>query len=53
MEKKIDTFQRHLLRKILKVKWPGKITKFNEKLYMKTREIMWSTEIKHMRLHWN
>ena len=50
MEKRVDTFQRNMLRKILNVKWPRIIT--NEELYKKTREIMWSTKIKHGRLIW-
>ena len=48
--KNIDTFQRNLLREIVNVKWSRKIT--NEELYKKTREIMWSTKIKHRRLIW-
>ena len=50
LEKRIDKLQRNLLRRLLNVKWPRKIT--NEELYRKTREIMCSTKLKHRRLIW-
>ena len=50
LEKKIDTLQRNMRRKILNVKWSRKIT--NEETYREKREILWPTNIKHRRLIW-
>ena len=47
---KIDRFQRNILRKILMIKWPHKIT--NEDLYKRTKEVKWSAKIKTQRLRW-
>jgi len=49
-EKKIDTFQRNLLRKIMNIKWPRKIT--NEELMNKTKQTNWSDIIRKRRLSW-
>ena len=40
----INIFQRSLLRKILKIAWPKKIS--NKGLYSKTKTIEWSKKIK-------
>ncbi len=51
LEHVVDVFQRNVLRKILNIKWPEKIT--NEKLYEKTGIIgKWSKIIKEWRLKW-
>jgi transcription antitermination factor NusG len=50
LENEIDTFQRRLLRKILKIKYPYKIS--NENLYKRTLEISWSSKITSRRLRW-
>jgi len=50
LEQKIDAFQRTLLRRIVNIRWPDKIT--NEDLYEKTNAKKWSTNIKRRRLSW-
>ncbi len=50
VDSKIDTFHRSLLRKILKIKWPYKIS--NIDLYNRTLAIKWSIIIKTRRLRW-
>ena len=50
MEQKIDAFHRSLLRKMLGIRWPDKIT--NENLYKETNTTNWSKEIKRRRLSW-
>ena len=50
MEQKIDAFQRSLLRKMLGIRWPDKIT--NENLHRETNTTNWSKEIKRRRLSW-
>ena len=50
LEEKIDVFQRNILRKILKSKWPRVIS--NEDLYKKTNVTPWSKQIKRRRLRW-
>ena len=50
VESVIDVFQRNLLRQILNVKWPKKIS--NEKLYQITKQKPWSIEVKRRRLNW-
>ena len=49
-EKKIDAFQRNLLRKIMNIKWPNKIR--NEELYEKTKQTEWSKEVRKRRIRW-
>ncbi len=49
-EERIDIFQRRLLRKILKIRWPHIIP--NEALYERTGEIKWSKKIKVRCLRW-
>ena len=49
-EKKIDTFQRNLLRKIMNIKWSQIIT--NEELMIKTKQTNWSDTIRKKRLSW-
>src|SRR6266496_3384293 len=46
----IDTLQRSFLRKMLKIRWPYKIS--NVDLYIRTSAIKWSTTIKTRRLRW-
>ena len=50
LQKVIDSFQRRLLREILKIQWPKVIT--NERLYEKTKTIPWSKKIRKRRLNW-
>jgi hypothetical protein len=51
LEQKIDAFQRSLLRKVLDIRWPEKIS--NDDLYTKTKEIRsQSQKIKKRRLSW-
>ena len=50
MEEDINIFQRKLLRKILKIRWPHVIS--NEELYSRTSESNWSEVIKQRRLRW-
>lgn len=49
-ENTIDVFQRNLLRKIIKIKWPYTIR--NEDLYERTQETKWTEKIKKRRLKW-
>jgi hypothetical protein len=49
-EKKIDAFQRSLLRKIMNIKWPKKIT--NKTLMNATKEQTWTDTITSRRLSW-
>ena len=49
-EKKVDTFQRNLLRKIMNIKWPQVIT--NEELMIKMKQSKWSDTIRMKRLSW-
>ena len=50
LENEIDVFQRILLRRILKIKYPYIIT--NENLYKRTKIIPWTKVIKIRRLRW-
>ena len=50
LEHKIDVFHRNLLRNILKIHFPKKIS--NEELYRKTKSIPWSKTIRKRRLSW-
>ena len=50
LEEDIDIFQRSLLRKLLNIRWPRKIS--NEDLYEKFQETEWSKKIKKRRLLW-
>ena len=50
LEKVIDVFQRKILRKILKFRWPKKIS--NEKLYHITKTEPWSITIQRRRMKW-
>ena len=50
IEKSIDSYQRRLLRKLLKIKWPKNIS--NDKLYQITKTEKWSITIKRRRLKW-
>lgn len=50
LEGKIDCFQRSLLRRLLDIKWPKKVT--NQDLYELTEEKTWSSKIKKRRLTW-
>ena len=50
LEQNVDVFQRNLLRKIIDVKWPEKIS--NEELYKKTNTREWSKTVKERRLRW-
>ncbi len=43
-------FQRTILRRILKIRWPEKIS--NDELYERTKSQKWSKVIKARRLHW-
>ena len=45
LEQQIDAFHRRLLRRILKIKWPRKIT--NDEVYEKTKEIKCSKIIQY------
>ena len=47
-ENKINAFQHKILRKILNIKWPKKIT--NEELMKKTKQRNWTSRIKIRRL---
>ena len=48
--KQIDSFHRRLLRRVVDIRWPKKIT--NENLYEKTKVEPWSRKIKRRRLNW-
>ena len=50
LESTIDVFQRNLLRQILKIRWPDKIS--NEQLYKMTNQKPWSQEVKKRRISW-
>ena len=50
LENTVDVFQRNILRKILDIKWPKKIS--SEKLYETTKITNWSKTIKKRRLQW-
>jgi len=50
LENEIDIFQRNLLRKILNIYYPYVIT--NVDLYRRTKEKLWSSNIKTRRLRW-
>src|SRR5207244_5476442 len=50
LENVINVFQRNLLRKILKIKYPDTIR--NSVLYKKTKEVPWSKKIRIRRLRW-
>jgi hypothetical protein len=50
MEKEIDVFQQKMFRRLLKIRWPRKIS--NEELRKKTQDEQWSTVIKQRRLKW-
>ncbi len=50
LQDRIDAFQRNLLRKMLKIKWPYNIS--NDQLYNRTEEEKWSDKIKKRRLSW-
>ncbi len=49
-ESLIDSYHRRLLRNIINIKWPNKIT--NEALYKTTKQKKWSKTIKTRRLSW-
>ena len=49
-ENTIDTFQRNIMRKILNIKWPDKIS--NADLYNLTKTKEWSKKVKKRRLQW-
>ena len=50
LENTVYVFQRNILRSILEIKWPKKIS--NEKLYKTTKITKWSKIIKKRRLQW-
>ena len=50
LENEIDVFQRRLLKKMLKIKYPNIIS--NVRLYEKMKEIAWSKKIRTRRLKW-
>ena len=50
LEQKIDAFHRRLLRSILGLQWPKKVS--NKMLYEKTNEKPWSVIITKRRLRW-
>ena len=50
LENEIDVFQRNLLRKILKIRYPYTIS--NVDLYERTKETQWSKKLKTRRLSW-
>jgi len=49
-EKKIDTYQRRLLRNILNIRWRNNNWISNKDLYEKTHQIEWSKTIEHRRV---
>ena len=49
-EHQIDSFQRRLLRQVINIRWPKKIS--NEELYNKTKVQPWRIKIKGRRLTW-
>lgn len=50
LEDSIDSFQRRLIRKVIRVKWPRVIS--NEHLYQRTQMQPWSIVITKRRLSW-
>lgn len=50
INEKIDVIQRRFLRRILKVRWPKKMT--NEKIYEITKQIPWSELVRKRALNW-
>ena len=50
LEHQVDVFQRNLLRRVLQIFWPKKIT--NEELYRTTKQQPWSVMITKRRLSW-
>ena len=50
LEKKVDTYQRRQLRKILGIHWPDIIT--NKELYQRTKLYPWSINIFNRRMKW-
>ena len=50
LENTINAFQRNLLRKILNIKWPSKIS--NKELCDRMKINEWSKKIKERRLNW-
>ena len=50
IEEKIDVFQRSLLRKLMGVRWPKKLS--NIQLYEVTKCEKWSMKIKRRRFKW-
>ncbi len=50
LENTVDVFQRHILMKIINIRWPDKIR--NEDLYEKCGGKVWSKIIKERRLRW-
>ncbi len=49
-QKLTDVFQRRLLKKILRIKWPFTIS--NKELYERTKREKWSVKIMKRRLKW-
>ena len=49
-QREIDAFHRRLLRNLLNIRWPNKIS--NTKLYEITKAEAWSLTIKRRRLNW-
>ena len=47
---KIDSFQRRLLRNILRIKWTNNNWISNEELYRQTNQATWSSTVAHRRL---
>ena len=50
LENTINVFQRNLLRKVLNIKWPNKIS--NKQLYERMKIDEWSKTIRERRLSW-
>ena len=50
LESTVDVFQRNILRKILDIRWPKKIS--NNTIYETTKAETWSKTIKRRRLQW-
>ena len=48
LNNKLDAFQRTLLRRLMNIYWPYKIT--NNELYNRTKQVPWSQQIKRNRL---
>ena len=47
---RIDSFQRHMLRQAINIRWPKKIS--SQKLYEMTKVEPWSRTIRRRRLNW-